>query len=98
MLNFDFLEKGLGIVSPPHFVYDFLTTFLVLYSFDRLNFIFCFPVLLEILGNVCIAIVCFTGCDVINLEINLIFLIKPFFYMTEKLRQKFKYLENKKSF
>ena len=24
MLNFDFLEKGLGIVSPPHFMYDFL--------------------------------------------------------------------------
>ena len=24
MLNFDFLEKGLGIVSPPHFVCDFL--------------------------------------------------------------------------
>ena len=23
MLNFDFLEKGLGIVFPPHFVYDF---------------------------------------------------------------------------
>ena len=23
MLNFDFLEKGLGIVSPPHFLYDF---------------------------------------------------------------------------
>ena len=23
MLNFDFLEKGLEIVSPPHFVYDF---------------------------------------------------------------------------
>ena len=23
MLNFDFLEKGLGIVSPPHFAYDF---------------------------------------------------------------------------
>ena len=22
MLNLDFLEKGLGIVSPPHFVYD----------------------------------------------------------------------------
>ena len=22
-LNFDFLEKGLGRVSPPHFVYDF---------------------------------------------------------------------------
>ena len=24
MLNFDFLEKGLGTVSPPYFVYDFL--------------------------------------------------------------------------
>ena len=23
MLNFDFLEKDLEIVSPPHFVYDF---------------------------------------------------------------------------
>ena len=23
MLNFDFFEKGLGIVSSPHFVYDF---------------------------------------------------------------------------
>ena len=23
MLNFDFLEKGLGVVSPPHFGYDF---------------------------------------------------------------------------
>ena len=22
MINFDFLEKGVGIVSPPHFVYD----------------------------------------------------------------------------
>ena len=23
MLNFDFLDKGLGIVSPAHFAYDF---------------------------------------------------------------------------
>ena len=23
MLNFDFLEKSLGVVSPPHFLYDF---------------------------------------------------------------------------
>ena len=36
------------------------------------------------------SIVCFPGCDVINLEIKLIFLIKPFFYMTEKPRQKLK--------
>ena len=25
LLNFEFLEKGLGIVAPPHFVYDFST-------------------------------------------------------------------------
>ena len=24
MLNFDFLEEGVGIVSPPYFEYDFL--------------------------------------------------------------------------
>ena len=33
MFNFYFLEKGLGIVSPPHFVYDFKRKiFLILHS------------------------------------------------------------------
>ena len=32
MLNFDFLEKGLGIVSQPHFVYVYV--FLMLYSIN----------------------------------------------------------------
>ena len=33
MLNFGFLEKGLGIASPPHFVNDFSgKTFLMLYA------------------------------------------------------------------
>ena len=36
-----------------------------------------------------ISIICFPGCDV---------LIKPFSYMTKKLRKKFKYLENEKNF
>ena len=44
----------------------------------------------------CITIVCFPGCDIINFGINPIFLIKRFFYMTKKSGQKFKYLENKK--
>ena len=35
MLNFDFFEKGLGIVSPPHFSYDFSTKmFFMLYSIN----------------------------------------------------------------
>ena len=46
----------------------------------------------------CIAIVCEPGCDVINFEIKLIFLIKSFFYSTTKSRQKLKYLENGKTF
>ena len=37
----------------------------------------------------------FHGCDAVNCEVNLIFLIKPFF---KKSRRKWKYLENEKSF
>ena len=40
------------------------------------------------MGYMCIAIVCFPGCDVINFGINHIFPIKPFFYMTKMSRQK----------
>ena len=37
MLNFDFLDKDLGRVSPAHFVYDFSTKlFLILYSVNIL--------------------------------------------------------------
>ena len=46
----------------------------------------------------CISVVCSPGCGVINFGINLIFLIKPFFYMTKKSRQKFNYFENEKNF
>ena len=45
----------------------------------------------------CIAIIYFPSCDALDFEVNLIFLIKPFFCMTKKSRQ-FKYLENEKSF
>ena len=53
--------------------------------------------LLEILGKMCIVIVCFPDCDAINFEIILSFLIKPFSYMTKKEpARKFKYLGNEK--
>ena len=42
-----------------------------------------FPFLLEILVNMCFATICLPDCGVINFEINLIFLIKPFFDMIE---------------
>ena len=44
----------------------------------------------------CIAIVYFSRFNVINLEINLAFVIKPFLYMTKKSRQK--YIENDQTF
>ena len=50
MLNFDFLEKGLEIDSPPHFVYDFKREMcLILYSINWPNFIASLPLLDEIL-------------------------------------------------
>ena len=59
MLNFDFSEKGLGLVSPPHFVYHFSRkTFLTLHSINWPNFIVWLPLLLEIFGSMCIAIIC----------------------------------------
>ena len=70
----------------------------MLCSINWPNIIIWLPLLREILGKMCIAIVCYPGCYVINFEINLIFLIKPFFYMTDKSRQTFKYLKNEKSF
>ena len=38
-----------------------------------------------------IAIVFFLGCDVINFEFTLNFLIRPFFYKTKKSKQKFNF-------
>ena len=70
----------------------------MLYSINWPNFMAWLPLLFEILGNMCIAIVCYPGCDVMDFEINLIILIKPFFYMRKKSRQKLRYLENEKSF
>ena len=53
------------------------------------------PLLLQILSNICITIVCYPGCHVIKSEISLIFLIKSFCCITEKSRQKLKYLEER---
>ena len=70
MLNFDFLEKGLGINSPPHLVFDFSRKmFLILSSVDWPNFNVWLPLLLEILGNMSVPIACFPGGDIINFEL-----------------------------
>ena len=54
MLNYSFLGKGLGIVSPPHFVSQMS---LMLYSINWQNFIASLLLLLEVLVNICVATV-----------------------------------------
>ena len=55
--------------------------------------LFTLCLLLKILGNIYLR-----GCGVLKIEINLIFLVKPFFGVTKKSRQKSKYLQKKKRF
>ena len=44
--------------------------------------------LLEILGNVCIAIICYPFCDVINFEVKLSFFYQAVFLNDQKVRAK----------
>ena len=53
---------------------------------DQVSFFLSLP--LEILGNMCIAILP-PSCDVINIGIKLMYLIKSFFNMIKKSRQKY---------
>ena len=53
--------------------------------------------LLDILDNMCIVMICFLVDDVINVDINLSFLINLFFYIARKVK-KSDYINNKKSF
>ena len=65
MFNFDFLEKGLAIVPPPH-------SMLRILYYIPVNM----PLGTESLDNMRVAIVFLPVCDAINFAINCIFLIK----------------------
>ena len=82
-------KGGLELFSLSHFLHDFWRkTFILLCFINCPNFIAWLPFLCEILGNTCIAIVYEPGPDVINFEINLIFLIKPIFLNDQKVKTK----------
>ena len=61
---------------------------LLLYSINWPNSIVWLPLLREILGNMCIAVVSYPGCDVIYSEINFTFVIKLFFLQDQKGKTK----------
>ena len=60
-------KKGLELASLPHFLHEFSrNTFLTLYYINWPNFIFWFPLLLEILVNMCIEVICCLVYDVLS--------------------------------
>ena len=80
--QFSFL-KGSGT---GHFVYIFFRkTFFLLYSINWPDFIVWLLLLLELLGNICIEIICFLVYLILNFEIIPSFLMKSFFYTTKKV-------------
>ena len=94
MLNFGFLEKGLGIVSPSNFVYDFSRKMFLMFHLSDWLYVLRYWVIRAFQLFVSQFVTLF-----VNFEINLlIFLIKSFLYMAKMLRQTFKYLENEMSF
>ena len=70
--------------------------FLMSISINWNNFIVWLSLLFEILGNINIAVICFPGCDVINFEINLIILMKP--YMIKNSRHDLNILRMNRAF
>ena len=79
------IKRGLKLVSLPYFLHEIKKKIFLTRYFDNwLNFIAWLSFLLEILGNMCIVIICCSVCEVINFEVNLSFLIKLFSYITKR--------------
>ena len=73
-----FRKRSRNSFSAIFCVWFFKKNVLMLYSINCQNSIVWLTLLIKILRNMCIAIVCFPGCDIINFETNLIFPIMPF--------------------
>ena len=70
-------KKRSGNSLPVSFLHEFWIKHLRLILLTDPTFFVWLPLLLENFGNMYIVIVCFSGCGVINFEINLSFLIEP---------------------
>ena len=68
---------------------SYKSPYLILFYFINWpNFIAWLPLSRGMLGNICVVTVCQPGCEVISFEINLIFLIRPFFLHDQKVKTK----------
>ena len=82
-------KRCLELVSLPNFPHDFQRKiFHTLYSINSSKFIVWFPFVRKILGNLCIVIVCYPGCDVIDFATNLKNLVKPLVLDDQKVKIK----------
>ena len=91
MLTTCFWGTSLGLAFLSHFLHVFFKKNISQGIIDHINwsnFTVWLPLLLEKLGNICIVIICFQVWDAANFEINHSFLIKPFPYVTKKVRIK----------
>ena len=94
--KFLFFGKGSGTSFSTAFCVWFLkknTSHVIFYQLTKR-----FPLPPEILINICIAIVCELGCDAVNFEINLIFLIKPFSTRPKSQDENLNILRTKRGF
>ena len=82
-------KRGLELVSLPDFLHDlWRKTLFLLYSINWPNFIVWLLLLREVLGNMGIVTDNYAGYYILNFEIKIIFLIKPFFLHKQKSRDK----------
>ena len=89
MLNFYFLDKGLRIVSRAHFVYDFSTKmFLVLFLLtDQISLPGCLYFMRY--WAICVLQLIINQVATPKIfEVNIIFLIQPFFLHDQKVMTK----------
>ena len=93
------IRKGQELFSLPHCLNDFWRKIcLMLYSLNWLNFIIWLPLLLEILGKMCVVIICLP-VRWRHKFLNWTWLsYQGVFLHDQKARQKLKYLKNNKSF
>ena len=87
------------LVSLLHFPHNFWRKiFFLLCSINWPNFIVWLTLLCEILGKMCNAIVCKPGCNVMNFEVNLIFLTLFFLHDQKVLTKTLNILRTKRAF
>ena len=92
----DFLEKSSGTsfsTKISAWVFKKNVSHVILYQMTK----YCLmPLFLQILGNLCIAIISFSVDGVMDFELNFSPLIKPFSYMTNYCRTKIKIFKERK--